>query len=397
MSKTESSIISDNELYSFNKGGSGSCHILYDLANWKNGLAFKNIDFSPTGKPVIKIAELNDGIGPTTAYTEKEYPKEVYLQKGDFLFSWSGNPQTSIDIYKFQMQEGWLNQHIFKVIPNEKLVHRDFFFYLMKALKPNFTKIATNKQTTGLGHVTIADLKRLEVTIPDYNKQKKIAQILLSLDEKIELNNAINRNLEEQAQAIFKSWFVDFEPFGGTMPEDWKLGTVADITVSHDSKRIPLSGMQRDFMKKIYPYYGATSCMDYVEDYIFDGIYLLLGEDGTVVDKDGFPILQYVEGKFWVNNHAHILTGKSGYSVEMLYLFFSLTKVQEIVTGAVQPKISQGRLNGLTAIIPDEKTSKAFDEIIQPMFRQIRLIRQETQRLTSLRDVLLPKLISREC
>ena len=134
--------------------------------------------------------------------------------------------------------------------------------------------------------------------------------------------------------------------------------------------------------------------MDYVEDYIFDGIYLLLGEDGIVVDKDGFPILQYVEGKFWVNNHAHILTGKSGYSVEMLYLFFSMTKVQEIVTGAVQPKISQGRLNGLTAIIPNEKTSKAFDEIIQPMFRQIRFIRQEIQHLTCLRDVLLPKLMS---
>ena len=396
MSKTESSIVSDNELYSFNKSGSGSCHILYDLANWKNGLAFKNIDFSPTGKPVIKIAELNDGIGPTTAYTEKEYPKEVYLQKGDFLFSWSGNPQTSIDIYKFQMQEGWLNQHIFKVIPNEKLVHRDFFFYLMKALKPNFTKIATNKQTTGLGHVTIADLKRLEVTIPDYNKQKKIAQILLSLDEKIELNNAINRNLEEQAQAIFKSWFVDFEPFGGEMPADWKMGTVADIIVSHDFKRIPLSSMQRDSMKKIYPYYGATSCMDYVEDYIFDGIYLLLGEDGTVVDKDGFPILQYVEGKFWVNNHAHILTGKNGYSVEMLYLFFSMTKVQEIVTGAVQPKISQGRLNGLSAIIPNEKTAIAFDAIIQPIFAQIRTIKKEIQSLSNIRDTLLPKLMSGE-
>ncbi len=396
MSKTESSIISDNELYSFNKGGNGSCHILYDLANWKNGLAFKNIDFSPTGKPVIKIAELNDGIGPTTAYTEKEYPKEVYLQKGDFLFSWSGNPQTSIDIYRFRLQEGWLNQHIFKVIPNEKLVHRDFFFYLMKALKPNFTKIATNKQTTGLGHVTVADLKRLEVTIPDYNKQKEIAKILSALDEKIELNNAINRNLEEQAQALFKNWFVDFEPFGGKMPEDWKMGTVADIIVSHDSKRIPLSSMQRDSMKKIYPYYGATSCMDYVEDYIFDGIYLLLGEDGTVVDKDGFPILQYVEGKFWVNNHAHILTGKSGYSVEMLYLFFSMTKVQEIVTGAVQPKISQGRLNGLSAIIPNEKTAIVFDAIIQPIFAQIRTIKKEIQSLSNIRDTLLPKLMSGE-
>lgn len=234
----------------------------------------------------------------------------------------------------------------------------------------------------------------LTIKLPPLAEQQRIAKILSSLDEKIELNNAINRNLEEQAQAIFKNWFIDFEPFGGEMPEDWKLGTVADITVSHDSKRIPLSCMQRYSMKKIYPYYGATSCMDYVEDYIFDGIYLLLGEDGTVVDEDGFPILQYVEGKFWVNNHAHVLTGKSGYSVEMLYLFFSMTKVQEIVTGAVQPKISQGRLNGLTAIVPNEKTSKAFDEIIQPMFRQIRLIRQEIQHLTCLRDILLPKLMS---
>lgn len=234
----------------------------------------------------------------------------------------------------------------------------------------------------------------LIIKLPSLAEQQRIAKILSSLDDKIELNNAINRNLEEQAQSIFKSWFIDFEPFGGKMPEDWKLGTVADITVSHDSKRIPLSSMQRYSMKKIYPYYGATSCMDYVEDYIFDGIYLLLGEDGTVVDEDGFPILQYVEGKFWVNNHAHVLTGKSGYSVEMLYLFFSMTKVQEIVTGAVQPKISQGRLNGLTAIVPNEKTSKAFDEIIQPMFRQIRLIRQEIQHLTGLRDILLPKLMS---
>jgi type I restriction enzyme S subunit len=239
-------------------------------------------------------------------------------------------------------------------------------------------------------------IQALKIKYPPLAEQQRIAKILSSLDDKIELNNAINRNLEEQAQSIFKSWFIDFEPFGGTMPENWKLGTVADIIVSHDSKRIPLSGMQRDSMKKIYPYYGATSLMDYVDNYIFDGIYLLLGEDGTVIDANGFPILQYVEGKFWVNNHAHILTGKSGYSVEMLYLFFSLTNVREIVTGAVQPKISQGRLNGLAAIIPDEKTSKTFDENIQPIFCQIRLVRQQNQNLTILRDTLLTKLMCGE-
>lgn len=80
----------------------------------------------------------------------------------------------------------------------------------------------------------------------------------------------------------------------------------------------------------------------------------------------------------------------------MLYLFFSLTNVREIVTGAVQPKISQGRLNSLDAIVPDKKTAKIFDEIIQPIFAQIRTIRNETQCLTTLRDTLLPKLMSGE-
>ena len=136
--------------------------------------------------------------------------------------------------------------------------------------------------------------------------------------------------------------------------------------------------------------------MDYVDRYLFDGVYLLLGEDGTVVDAKGFPILQYVEGKFWVNNHAHILTGKKGFSVELLYLLFKLTNVASIVTGAVQPKISQASLNKVPIVVPSEKELKALDDIIQPLFSQIRNLRAENARLTSVRDTLLPKLMSGE-
>lgn len=180
------------------------------------------------------------------------------------------------------------------------------------------------------------------------------------------------------------------------MPDDWHLGTVSEITELHDSKRIPLSSRERADLAKIYPYYGATSVMDYVDRYLFDGIYLLLGEDGTVVDSKGFPILQYVEGKFWVNNHAHIITGRNGFSVELLYLLFSLTSVQSIVTGAVQPKISQANLNKVPVIIPSEAELKAFDATIQPIFTQIRNLRAENDRLATTRDTLLPKLMSGE-
>lgn len=180
----------------------------------------------------------------------------------------------------------------------------------------------------------------------------------------------------------------------GIMPNDWHLGTVSEIIELHDSKRIPLSSHERANLAKIYPYYGATSVMDYVDRYLFDGIYLLLGEDGTVVDGKGFPILQYVEGKFWVNNHAHIITGKNGFTVELLYLLFSLTSVQSIVTGAVQPKISQANLNKVPIIIPSVDELKTFDATIQPLFAQIRNLRAENDRLAVTRDALLPRLMS---
>lgn len=245
-------------------------------------------------------------------------------------------------------------------------------------------------------YIGITAQRKLPIVLPPLEIQKQIASILSALDDKIELNNRINENLESQAQAIFKSWFVDFEPFGGVMPEDWKIGMIKDIIELHDSKRIPLSGSEREKMDKIYPYYGATSCMDYVDNYIFDGKYLLLGEDGTVIDKNGYPILQYVEGKFWVNNHAHIITGKLGYTVEILYLLFKQTNVKHIVTGAVQPKISQANLKKVPVTISNIKDLDAFNNIIQPIFAMIRKNRNENEKLAFLRDTLLPKLMNGE-
>lgn len=189
---------------------------------------------------------------------------------------------------------------------------------------------------------------------------------------------------------------MDKTPYGNSMPSDWHEGTVSEIIDIYDSQRIPLSSREREGLEKIYPYYGATSVMDFVDRYLFDGIYLLLGEDGTVVDSKGFPILQYVEGKFWVNNHAHILTGKNGYSVELLYLLFSLTNIASIVTGAVQPKISQSNLNKLPITIPSLTALEKVDNLIQPMFGMIRNNKQENERLIQLRDSLLPKLMSGE-
>lgn len=272
----------------------------------------------------------------------------------------------------------------------------EFLYYTLKS--PAVRKDVRDNYGSGsaIPRIVLKDFKRMPFSFPSIEEQRKITNLCSAIDAKIQINNAINENLLQQAQALYKDRFVDLKPFDGEMPPDWRLGTVSEIIELHDSKRIPLSSRERANLAKIYPYYGATSVMDYVDRYLFDGIYLLLGEDGTVVDSKGFPILQYVEGKFWVNNHAHIITGKNGFTVETLYLLFSLTNVQSIVTGAVQPKISQGNLNKVSVVIPSEAELGAFNSIVQPIFAQIRNLRAENDRLAATRDTLLPRLMSGE-
>ena len=203
----------------------------------------------------------------------------------------------------------------------------------------------------------------------------------------------VNNNLLEQAQTLYNQYFP--YSISDKLSDGWRLGTVGEIIEIHDSKRIPLSGAERMSMEnKIYPYYGAASLMDYVDNFIFDGKYLLMGEDGTVVDDLGYPILQYVWGQFWVNNHAHVLTGKRGFNVESLYMLFKRTPVKSIVTGAVQQKISQANLRSIQVVIPPEATLIEYNNQIEPLFALLRTNEAENRSLSVLRDTLLPKLMN---
>ena len=243
--------------------------------------------------------------------------------------------------------------------------------------------------------ITFSEVANLTIPVPSLAVQEVIVQTMQCLEDKITCNEQINDNLLAQAQTLYKQFF----PYGvqDDLPDGWRIGTVGEIIEIHDSKRIPLSGADRSKMeKKIYPYYGAASLMDLVDNYIFDGKYLLLGEDGTVVDDAGYPILQYVWGQFWVNNHAHILTGRLGYDVESLYMLFKQTPVKSIVTGAVQPKISQANLRSVQVVIPPEHNLREYNDLVEPLFSLFRANEEECKTFTALRDTLLPKLMSGE-
>lgn len=363
-----------SDICSFRKG-----KVEVENLNTKNYISTENM--LPNKCGIIEASSL-----PSVALTQ-EY------KNGDILVS-NIRPYFK-KIWKAKYDGGCSNDVLVFVAKSN--TDRNFLYYVLSD-DYFFTYSMTTSKGTKMPRGDKTSIMQYEVPMIDLQIQKKIASILKSFDEKIELNNVINNNLEEQAKALYKDWFVDFTPFStdGKLPVRWRIGTVGDIIELHDSKRIPLSGAERDKMAKVYPYYGATSLMDYVDNYLFDGIYLLLGEDGTVVDSLGFPILQYVYGQFWVNNHAHIITGKEGFSVEELYLFFSLTNIKAVVTGAVQQKVSQQNLKKVPAIIPSKEALCAFDEIIQPIFAQIRNLRDENANFAQLRDTLLPKLMSGE-
>ena len=137
---------------------------------------------------------------------------------------------------------------------------------------------------------------------------------------------------------------------------EYKTVKLSELLVNFDSKRIPLSSRERAQKQGKYPYYGATSILDYVDEYLFDGSYILLGEDGTVMNPDGSPVLQRVSGKFWLNNHAHILKNTDKVDFDFLYYLLSSHYIYQQfcgkVSGAVVKNLNSEKVAGALICLP---------------------------------------------
>ena len=269
---------------------------------------------------------------------------------------------------------------VFEVENKEKL---DPEYLMLWFSRPEFDRYARYKSHGSVREIfDWNELCMVELPVPDIEKQRKIVKAYKTITDRIALKQKINDNLEATTQAILQDKIYS----------NGIETTVDNLINLFDSMRRPLSGLERSEMKHTYPYYGAASLMDYVDNYIFDGVYGLLGEDGTVMDDKGYPTMQYVWGKFWVNNHAHIFQGKNGYSTEMVYLILKNTIVRNAVTGAVQLKINQENLRKLSVIVPCDDNLSELNTLIDKVFLSIRENRTEIQYLINLKDILLAEL-----
>jgi len=383
---------------------------LGNVVSVRSGFAFKSKDWKNTGVPVIKIANVKDGfillegcsfVDETVAYSAAAFE----LHPGDILISMTGY----IGEIAMVRDEGrmLLNQRVgkFKIKDPSKL-NNNYLFYCLR--DPNLkAKFAAHAYGAAQPNISPALIEQQEILLPPLPTQRKIAAILSAYDDLIENNTRRIKILENMAQNLYQEWFVKFRFPGheqvafvdsplGKIPEGWEVKTTNAVTSNYDRLRKPLSSMQRLERQGSYPYYGAAKIVDYIDSYIFDGVYLLLAEDGSVVTNDRKPVLQYVCGKFWANNHTHILQGKGLVSTEFLYLAFSNIDITAYITGAAQPKITQANLNRIAFIVPEDNTLIEFNNIIQCIFKETIALGKKNSILRKTRDLLLPKLISGE-
>lgn len=238
------------------------------------------------------------------------------------------------------------------------------------------------------------NLANIMIKLPkEVNDQHRIASILSSLDRKIELNNKINADLEEMAQAIFKNWFVDFEPFKdgkfvdselGMIPEGWKVGTLEDlITIKYGKDHKKLED-------GTFPVYGSGGLMRFVNSWLYNGESVLIPRKGTLDN------IMYVCEKFWTVDTMFFSVPKMDYVMKYVYNYIKRFDFSKMNEGTSVPSNTAARLNKIQILIPTHEVLEMYDETLCPIYNKRRMNDKESSHLSLLRDTLLPRLMSGE-
>ena len=391
---------------------------LYSLADWVNGMAFKDIHFSETGKPVIKIAEIKNGITPQTQFTDATYNENIHIASGNMLFAWSGQPETSIGVFVWHGEDGWLNQHIFKVLSNGACTQK-FLLFLLRYLNPTFVKIGRNKQTTGLGHVTKADMRLLQVGVPEKTEQDAIVGLLEPLENKIELLRQQNETLEQIARTAFDEWF-EKSTSDGVLPDGWRIYNVADIAdviSGYSYKGADLvesstdalvnlknfdrnGGFKTDGMK---PLHGSPKKNHEVQlgDLIVAHTDLtqdaeVLGNAALVMEKAGFEHL-------YISMDVAKVIPKTPLSAASLYFLMTTRRFKQhcvgYANGTTVLHLPRVAVPQYMVVLPADLHSQIlsdFNLLAQATTQGIASNLDKIQTLTKIRDLLLPRLMNGE-
>ena len=308
------------------------------------------------------------------------------LQKDDIIISARGTVG-ELAMIPFPMA---FNQSCYGLRAKKVVIKPVFLYYLIKY---HIESLKKNTHGSVFDTITRDTFSGIEVDIPTLEHQKQISEILGSLDDKIELNNKINKNLERQAQAIFRSWFLDYLPFNSIKPTNWKFCTLGETTKMSAGGDKPKS--ISNIKSTEYPYPIYSNGLDNEGLYGYTNEAKIFAESVTVSARGtiGFVCLRHIPYVPIVRLVA-LIPNESLISAKYLYLYLKQLHISG--TGTTQQQLTVPDFRKTEILIPDKATMDKFTNVISPMFNEIWTNVEENIKLALLRDNLLPKLISGE-
>ena len=376
---------------------------LGDVCNLIAGFAFKAKDFGEFPTKVIKIGDIKppfvDYVGQVgvdiSCYDINKLSKYT-VRYGDYVLAMTGATIGKVGKY-ISEHPSYINQRVLKFAPKLD-VDADYINYTI--CSNIFAKYVVNyiDSESAQPNISAPTISKFVFRIPkEKDDQRRIASILSSLDRKIELNNKINADLEEMAQAIFKNWFVDFEPFKdgkfvdselGMIPEGWKVGLLGELCNFKRGKNL----LTKNAIDEGVPVVAGglePSCYHNVAN--TGAPVITVSGSGA---NAGFMRMYHVP--VWASDCSFI-----DISCENFYFVYCFLKVNSKLlkhaqTGAVQPHVKPSDIHDFELVIPDKESIFDFQDKVKPFFDKIAAIQKENSRLSLLRDTLLPRLMSGE-
>ena len=300
----------------------------------------------------------------------------------------------------YLMCDGTTNQQINSAIP--KINSLCLYYYLCTE---NFVQdLLSMASATTIAIVNKSKMESCAFPLPPLSEQQRIVErleeLLAKLDEAKERLQEVADSFAVRKAAILHNAFTgeltkQWRRENGVSDESWEEKKLSEITENQDSKRIPLSKSQRDNMNRIYDYYGASGIIDKVDDYIFEGKKLLIGEDGANLVTRSKDIAFIADGKYWVNNHAHILDVKD--TVLLMYLCNYINNMDLIpyVTGSAQPKLTQAKMNNIKIFLPTLPEQHEIVRLIDDLLARERAAQQAAEQALASIDLMKKSILAR--
>lgn len=353
-----------------------------------DGYRTKQTELRGFGYRIIRVADVRDGEISLASpdYVSVEYERaigEKTGREGDVLLTTKGTVGRVALVPKLDQPIVYSPQLCFFRVSDQSVLSRNYLRYWLKSTEFLQQALDRMNNTDMAPYINLADIRSVQVRLPPIGDQHTTATFLSSLDDKITANTELTVLLWAHLDAMFEQ----------AVTREHTTLQLNEAVDFHNRKRVPLSAQEREQRPGQVPYYGATGVFGHVDSAIFHEPLVLVGEDGSVITDEGRPVVQYIWGPSWVNNHAHVLTGGS-ISTELLALALRRADIRHLVTGAVQPKISMGKLRTLTLDLPQGEPLRELEDMCARETALLRATVDESRTLVTLRNTLLPQLMS---